>query len=318
MIGLKALTDGLLTSILPSLMLLLYQSVIVRNAVLKIVQNEELGNKSEETISCMTKYLLVMITYTFLVPLIGLQVYSIIADSFLANYEELESNIANEAAFSGLFFTLFIIQVTFLKNGSDLMQIPKLVRVKLRQYRAVNEREKLMAYEAYEFRWAYEYGVSLAALVIILSFSVVYPLILVFGVVFYVFRYFTAKYNLLCFYCTVKTTSGRKIPNVVTGAMLVAILIFQIFTCGLLFLTDSAVYFGCSIVLIIFSIILFLVLFYYRDSIELELQRTFSLESEDEEGAITGEDIKQYYHPLESETVISRIWVAQKPGNNLS
>ena len=97
-----------------------------------------------------------------------------------------------------------------------------------------------------------------------------------------------------------------------------AILIFQIFTCGLLFLTDSAVYFGCSIVLIIFSIILFLVLFYYRDSIELELQRTFSLESEDEEGAITGEDIKQYYHPLESETVISRIWVAQKPGNNLS
>lgn len=78
--------------------------------------------------------------------------------------------------------------MTFLKCGADFLQIPKLIRVKYRQNKAVNDRERLLAYEAYEFRWAYEYGVSISALIIILSFSIAYPLILVFGVFFFIFR----------------------------------------------------------------------------------------------------------------------------------
>ena len=120
---------------------------------------------------------------------------------------------------------------------------------------AVNETEMMLAYEAYEFRWAYEYGVSLSALIIILSFSIAYPLILVAGVCFFTARYWTAKYNLLCFYCTVKTTTADRIPRMITNALLFAILIFQSFTCYMLFLSNSITYLSFAGVLIILSIL---------------------------------------------------------------
>ena len=310
-IGLSTLTEGVMNQLLPSLILLLYQSAIVRHTVLSMVTREELGNKSEETVSCMFKYLLVMITYTFLVPLVGLQVYSIITETFVGGFETWQSGIANQAAFSGLFFTIFVVHLIFLKNGSDFLQIPKYVRVKFRQMKAVNDRERLMAYEAYEFRWAYEYGVSLSAFVIIISFSVAYPLILVIGVAFFIARYNTAKYNLLCFYCTVKTTTGHKIPKMVTITLLVAILIFQLFTCGLIFLSDSKIYFVLSTMLMIISIILFIILYNYRDIIETELERIFKQDNMHESEIVFGEDISKYYHPLEP-TGSSRVLVQAK------
>ena len=310
-LGVTSVTSGLLSYILPSLILLLYQSAIVRHTVLAIVQREGLGNKSEETVSAMLKYLLVMITYMFIVPLVGLQVYSIITDTFVGDFSGWKNGIANQAAYSGLFFTVYITHLIFLKNGSDFMQIPKYVRVKFRQMRAVNERENLMAYEAYEFRWAYEYGVTITSLVIILSFSVAYPLIMVFGVVLYTTRYFTAKYNLLCFYCTVKTTTGHKIPKVITTAMLVAILIFQVFTCALIFLSHSKIYFASATLLLIFSILLFIILYIYRDKIEAELQQNMKLENLEDEGIVFGEDISKYYHPLET-SGYSRILIKEE------
>lgn len=309
-LGFGNITKGVFSQFLPSLILLLYQSAIVRHTVLSIVQREELPNKSEETVSALFKYLLVMITYTFIVPLVGLQVYALITDTFVGDFEETKSGITNQAGYSGLFFTIFIMQLTFLKCGSDLLQIPKYVRVFFRQRRAVNERERLMAYEAYEFRWAYEYGVSLNAFVIILSFSVVYPLILPFGALFYVARYFTAKYNLLCFYCTVKTTTGHRIPKMVVSSILVAILIFQIFTCVLIILSDSIVHSGLAVLLIVLSGTLFLILYCFRDKIEPQLHTSRNFGTiEEEEGVIVGEDINSYYNPLDLNANSSRALV---------
>jgi hypothetical protein len=313
-IGFGDISKGVLSQFLPSIILLLYQSAIVRHTVLAIVKKEELSNKSEETVSCLFKYLLVMITYTFIVPLVGLQVYALITDTFVGGFEETKSGLTNQAAFSGLFFTIFIMQMAFLKCGSDLLQIPKYVRVFFRQQRAVNERERLMAYEAYEFRWAYEYGVTINAFVIIMAFSVAYPLILPFGVLFYTMRYFTAKYNLLCFYCTVKTTTGHKVPRMIVSGMLVALLIFQLFTCALIFLSDSIIYFGLAVFLLILSCILFLVLYCYRDKVEPQIHTTRAFGGiEEEEGIIVSEDISSYYCPLDLSGNSSRAMVSQ-PG----
>lgn len=307
LLGFGDISKGVFSQLLPSLILLLYLSAIVRHTVLAIVRREELPNKSEETVSALLKYLLVMITYTFIVPLVGLQVYALITDTFVGGFEETKSGITNQAAFSGLFFTIFIMQLTFLKCGSDLLQIPKYVRVFFRQQRAVNEREKLMAYEAYEFRWAYEYGVTLNVFVIILSFSVIYPLILPFGAFFYVARYYTGKYNLLCFYCTVKTTTGHRIPRMVISSILVAILIFQIFTCTLIIITDSIIHSGLTILLIILSCVLFIVLYYFRDNIEPQIQSSRNFGNiEEEEAFIVGEDINRYYNPLDLNANSSR------------
>lgn len=85
--GAKVVYQGIISQLLPSLILLLYQSAIVRNSVLYIVGQEELTNKSEETVSALFKYLLVMVTYTFLVPLIGYQLYIILADAVTGSFD---------------------------------------------------------------------------------------------------------------------------------------------------------------------------------------------------------------------------------------
>lgn len=298
-IGADTVYEGILSTIVPSLVLLIYQSAIVRHSVLAIVEREQLSNKSEETVSALFKYLLVMVTYTFLVPLLGVQVFSAVVTVAEGDYESWQSEIANNAAYSAQLFTIFVIHLTFLKNGADFLQIPKLIRVKWRQSQAVTDTERELAYEAYEFRWAYEYGVSLSAIIIILAFSIAYPLILIFGVLFCIFRYFTAKYNLLCFYCTTKTTTGSRIPKLVISSLLVAILIFQLTTCYLLFLSESAVYVIISGALIIISIIIFTIIYSKKSVIEKELKRNFGTEKIEEEDLIYASDIVKYYHPLQ-------------------
>ncbi|CAG9333013.1 TMEM63A_2 [Blepharisma stoltei] len=297
-IGGKELYEALLSQVAPSLILLIYQSAIVRHAVLAIVEREQLPSKSDETVSAMIKYLLVMVTYTFLVPLLGVQVYSAIVTT-VDGESDWDQEIANHAAYSAQVFTIFVIHLIFLKNGGDFLQVPKLVRVKWRQMKAVNDTERMLAYEAYEFRWAYEYGVSISAIFIIFAFSIAYPLILIIGVFFCISRYYTAKYNLLCFYCTVKTTTGNRIPRVIVVALLVSILFFQLTTAYLLLLSDSMVYVYISGGLIIVSIFIFLVIYYMRNEIEKELKKSFGIEQVEEEGLIFGSDISNYYHPLQ-------------------
>ncbi|CAG9327402.1 TMEM63C_2 [Blepharisma stoltei] len=305
LVGAKSIYQGAISQLVPSLILLLYQSAIVRVSVNYIVKKEELGNKSEETVSALFKFLLVMVTYTFIVPLVGFQVYSIITNTLLGEFDRWKTSQANIFAYEAQFFTIFMIHMTFFKNGADFMQIPKLIRVKFRQRAAVNETERMLAYEAYEFRWAYEYGISISSLIIILSFSVAYPIILVVGAAFFISRYWTAKYNLLCFYCTVKTTTADRIPRMMTRYLLVATLFFQLMTCYFLFLSNSITYFAISIVLIILSIIIFTLVYWKSLDIEKVLKLGFSSETFEEEGLIFDVDIEKYYHPLETRKQLS-------------
>jgi hypothetical protein len=232
-IGAGALLVGLFGRMLPSLILFLYQSVILRNSVKFIVELEKLKNKSSEIINSLVKIAIVMVFYILFVPLLGMQAYNLIENVLEGDVDEWRRKLAGGICYSGQLFALFIIHIFFLKNGADLLQIPKLFRVKFRQARALNETERLLAYEAYEFRWAYEYGVSMTAITIILVFSIAYPLIIFFGFLFFTFRvtsiqYFVAKYNMLCFYHPVPHTTGQKIAESVSIGILFAVFLFQV------------------------------------------------------------------------------------------
>lgn len=187
-IGAGSILVGFFGKMLPSLILFLYQSVILRNSVKFIVELEKLKNKSSEIINSVVKIAVVMIFYVMFVPLLGMQAYNLIENVLAGDIGEWRKKLAEGICYSGQIFALFLIHIFFLKNGADLLQIPKLVRVKFRQSRALNDEERQLAYEAYEFRWAYEYGVSLTAITIILVFSVAYPIVIFFGFLFFTFR----------------------------------------------------------------------------------------------------------------------------------
>lgn len=268
-----------------------------------IVRREKWLNKGEETVSAIVKYLLIMVAYIFFVPLIGMQIINMISSVIVIDFAEWEQKFVENSVFSGLFFTILIIHLTFLKNGSDLLQIPKLIRVKLRQSHALNEQDKLRAFESYEFRWGYEYGISITVFFIVMAFSVAYPLILIAGTMFFILRvnssqYFVGKYNLLCFYCIVKSTTAKRIPRVITSALLVAIFMFQVFTCFLILLNPTPTYIGLSVTLLVISTVLFSLIYSYKFKIEKDLKTEFKAERMEEHGLILNSHIEQYYHPL--------------------
>lgn len=187
-IGVNTYIDIFFGQFLPPLILLLYLSVIVRHTTYFIAKQERHLTKSEDISSQLTMFMLVMVTYIFLVPLAGIQVASAFSDLFSADFGEWRESFANNAVFAGRFFTILMIHFTILKTSGDFLQFPRMFKVAFKRLQALSETEKLLAYEAYEFRWSYEYGVSITAFYIILAFSVAYPLILIVGVAFFYSR----------------------------------------------------------------------------------------------------------------------------------
>jgi hypothetical protein len=183
-----AMLFNLTGNLLASLVLLIYQSAIIRACVNKMIDRERLKNRSLEIISATTKFVVIMYFYMFIVPLVGLQAWAPIIDIITNDLSNWKFEIIEGITTSGVFFTTFIIQLACLKNGADIMQFPKVIRIVIRKWKALTEKQKKHIYEAYEFRWSYEYGYSLTAFIIVLCFSVAYPLILLFGLAFFALR----------------------------------------------------------------------------------------------------------------------------------
>ena len=213
-----------------------------------------------------------MVTYSFIVPLLGVQLIFLLKEGIEEELESMQDYFTSNATFAGSFFTIYIIGMVFLKNGSDLMQLPKLVRVKIRQSQALSEKEKILAYEAYEFRWAYEYGTSITGYFITLAFSVAYPIILIPGSIFFYTRYITIKYNLLCFYCVDHTTPGIKISEMVISSYIVAIFMFQIMSCGLILLNPYPIFIVLCSVFLIISLVVFVCISVNKKKLENKIK----------------------------------------------
>lgn len=77
-LGAKPSVGSALSIYLPSLLLLLYQQIILPLAVTFLVKLEKHHNQAEATNSSLRKFLFYLAFYVFLYPLLGLQFYQII------------------------------------------------------------------------------------------------------------------------------------------------------------------------------------------------------------------------------------------------
>ena len=76
---------------------------------------------------------------------------------------------------------------------------------------------------------------------------------------------------------------------------------FQLFTCFLILLNPTTVFISLSSCLLVLSVIVFAIIYSKRLYLEKEIKRGFRLERMEEEGFISHTDIKNYFHPLQSE-----------------
>ncbi|CAG9312888.1 unnamed protein product [Blepharisma stoltei] len=188
-IGVRSSIGNAIGMYLPSLFLLIYQQIILPRAVSYLVKLEKHYNSAEATNSCLKKYLFYLAFYIFLYPVLGLQFYQII-EMILTSENDWKNELATSINAAGEFFTIFMVHQAFIKNGLDLLILPKYAKVKAKSLRAYTEIEKALAYSADDFDFSMEFAVTLNTLIICISFSIVYPIILIPSIIFFFIRVF--------------------------------------------------------------------------------------------------------------------------------
>lgn len=186
-IGGGVILKGIVGVYLPSLLLLVYQQVILPEAVEFLVTQEKHAYKHDEISSGLRKYLFYLIFYIFLYPLLGLKFVELVK-LFFDNSIDWEEEFANSINENGQFFTVLLIHECFIKNAWDLMVTGKYFKAKAKEVIATTEEEKALAYQAEDFKFDLELAISLNIFIMVCSFAVVYPLIVVPGLGFFMMR----------------------------------------------------------------------------------------------------------------------------------
>lgn len=170
--------------VLPSLIPLIYQKLIVRQFVERMVKYEHHLTKTKDFISSYEKYVFFLIFYLFLIPAIGLSLQGMIIE-IISGEEDWRRTFGIGLASSGQFFTMFIFHQSFIGLGADLLDPARILVIKFRQREAVTEEEMLKAYEAEEYNWVWNFAQSYVIFAIVICMSVIYPLILVAGLAYF-------------------------------------------------------------------------------------------------------------------------------------
>lgn len=184
-VGFGSLVHGIFKTFLPSLLLLVFQDVILYNSVNYIVAQEKRTSKSMELASKLTYFLLFLGFYVFLLQVLGLQT---IFYATINGWDVWRQDLVYRLSATGVFFSVFILHQGFLKGGLILLNPGKVISPKIKFKMAKTELEKLRALEAKEFNFAWELAISLNTFLIVIGLSLLYPLILPIGVIFFFFR----------------------------------------------------------------------------------------------------------------------------------
>jgi hypothetical protein len=300
-LGVTDLVAALLFQYLPSLVIFLYQRVLVPEVIKFMANREQHLTNSGVMKSRLEKYLLFNVIFAFIVPLLGLQAVDLIITFVKEDVSLWNERFAERLENTGQLFTIYIIHLAFLSNGFDLLQLMRIVRLRINLRGKITEQEKMRAYKPDRFNFGYHYAMSLTALLIVLSFSIVYPLIIPFGLLYFCIKvsasqYFTHKYNMLCFYYVDQVTSGD-IGRYALNYFNAFILFFQLVTVGLLMLEGSKGLIIAGGVFITVSLVVFIMFLLFGERLcQVPIEPTYL---EDPEITILYKEAIEYRHPVD-------------------
>lgn len=106
---------------LPSIMLLVYESIILKIAINSFVRLESHTSESSRTLSKLAKFLFYMSFYVFVIPMLGIQVVALVKQTVKGDYEKWRDELAEGLLYSGQFYSIFLVQKTFISNGLSLL-----------------------------------------------------------------------------------------------------------------------------------------------------------------------------------------------------
>lgn len=137
------------------------------------------------------------------------------------------------------FFCRYIIQVTFLTNSLQLLQVPTIFVRWFKMLISRSDYEKVYAFLIKKhFDFGFHYSFTLIVFLLSLIFSTTIPLIVPFGSLFFYLKYMFDKYNLLFFY-PIEFDGNRTLGDIVIKFLLFSIFFFQLLVSGLFYVLSN-------------------------------------------------------------------------------
>jgi hypothetical protein len=211
-----------------TLIVVLMNSLIIPFVVGYIAMFELHYKRSYREKSIFVKNVVFMLVNCFIIPTFGVlnvnKMKSYI--KYLLN-SGWDWDVSEALVRNTYFFMRYIIQVTFISNGIQLLALPQYFVRKVRVFLAKTDYEKFYAslIKKY-FDYGYHYSFSITVFILTLCFSSTIPLIAPFGSLFFIMKYYIDKYNLLFVYPAEFESHGN-IFGLVVKFNLLGIFFFQ-------------------------------------------------------------------------------------------
>lgn len=295
---------GFIEQYLPTICMFIYMDILLPFFIEKLVKFEQHRTHSEARISAMRKYTFFFVVYLYLVPLIGFQIVELIDVLNSGDTGSLLTKMESRFTKTGLFFFIYMIHMTFLKNGGLLLSAGIFVSRKLGERKALLPATKARAYWTAEFNIPRDMAMTLVCVLMSLSFSIIMPIIVPMCALFLLGKTAVQKYNLLTINYINPTTRGQLVFGAIIS-FLVCILALQWLTCFVLIITNFASWIALGSIVAV-STILQIVIFFVIEHMEKRRKLRFIDSGEEKEQMVLSQ-AQDFINPLTGELATTQV-----------
>eukprot|EP01090_Pellita_catalonica_P022099 TRINITY_DN8457_c0_g1_i2.p1 TRINITY_DN8457_c0_g1~~TRINITY_DN8457_c0_g1_i2.p1 ORF type:complete len:749 (-),score=100.96 TRINITY_DN8457_c0_g1_i2:2291-4279(-) len=231
LVDLNSYVRAFIEGYLPTLAVVVFMAVLVPFIKL-IVTLQGLTTKSEVERSIMNKYWAFLLVNVFLVITVAGGIFHVL-DSIIDDPASIPELLAKSLPQQSLPFMLYI----FIRGLSGyplqmLRLIPFVIRLIKKKFFAKTDREKLALNLPEPFLFSRSVARELLIITIVLSYSVMAPLILLFGVFYFALAYLSNRFNLIYVHDQGYEGGGINFPPIARRIVL-AIGLFQVVMIGM-------------------------------------------------------------------------------------
>eukprot|EP01119_Soliformovum_irregulare_P011086 TRINITY_DN2753_c1_g1_i4.p1 TRINITY_DN2753_c1_g1~~TRINITY_DN2753_c1_g1_i4.p1 ORF type:complete len:836 (+),score=166.87 TRINITY_DN2753_c1_g1_i4:320-2509(+) len=292
---------GIVTGVLPSLILIILVSVLP--LILRLIVQKFEGNytKAEDEASAMTKFFVFLMVNVFFVTLVVGSFFGLLGqlESFISHPEQIIGLLANSLPQQANFFINYVMVSSFVSYGMLLTRIVDILLRIVKKFFLAKSKRDFREVDAPSADFVMPVvSKEILIFVIVTTYSTIAPLIIPFGLVFFCIAFITVKYNQL-YVLDYPWEGGGMIWPRIFNRMIVGLIIYQLTLTGVfgIFLFPAGV---------IVSVICILGTASFAYWVHLHLDARFLHGAMDdcllenvEEGIVDGsEGNSSYHHPV--------------------
>lgn len=265
-INVSPVVKGLIAGFLPSLALIIFQALLP-TILLFMSKLEGIHSYSELQKSVFAKFYIFQFVNFYLITIFAGLLLNVIKQ-VISNPSIIPSLFGQSLPLVSQQFINYILITAFTSLPLLLLNIGGLIMGMYHRYSALTKRDLIKAKQPTLVSYGTTYPLHLLIFIICMGYAVIQPLIILFGLVYFIFAYVINRYNLLYSSTAQYETGGMYFP-MNFNRMMAALILAELTLIGLFGVKEST---GCSIYMIgpLVATISFTVYMNYKYGSDLE------------------------------------------------